>query len=322
MLEQPEPLPGPVLALLEALRDVTEQKRIESEQRFLAEVGPVLATTLDFEETLARVADLAVKDIADLCIIEVVGDDEEVRRLKVVSRDPSKAWLCELLTKIPLDRRRPHLMRSVLETRRLLLIPRVSQETIASFAQSEEHLRALQAAEIRSIVAVSLVAHATLLAAIALVSSTVSRIYGPADVRLAEELAQRAALSIENAHLYRTAQRATQARDDVLGIVAHDLRNPLTSIIMQADLLRRREAEPEGRPQKSAEAIKLAAMRINRLIQDLLDVTSIDAGRLSVEASRIPTQQIISDFVEAQRALATSASLELRLDIDPDLPEV
>jgi PAS domain S-box-containing protein len=313
---------GGKTVLTVALRDITEQKQLENEQRFLAEAGLILATTLDYEETLSRIAELAVRDVADLCIVEVVEDDQEVRRLKVASRDPSKAWLCEVLTQVPLDRRRPHLLRSVLETRRPVFMQHPSAETIASLAQSEEHHRALRAAEIRSMVAVPLVAHGRLLGAIAWVSSTVSRVYGPADVRLAEELARRAALSIENARLYREVRRATQARDDVLGVVAHDLRNPLNNILMQVNLLRRQREEPERQAQKPAEAIERAAIRMNRLIQDLLDVARMEAGRLSVEPARVPAYPIVSDSVEAQKALATSASLELRLEAAPDLPEV
>ncbi len=305
-----------------ALRDITEQKRIENEQRFLAEVGPLLATTLDYEEILTRIAELAVRDIADLCIVEIVEDAEEARRVKVASRDPSKASLCELLSQIPLDRGRSHLLQSVLETRQSVLMQRPSAEMLASLAQNEEHQRALRTAAIGSMVAVPLVAQARLLGAIAFVSSTASRVYGPADVRLAEELSQRAALSIENARLYRTARRATQARDDVLGIVAHDLRNPLNSILLHAQLLRNLSAEPTGRAHSATEAIERAAKRMNCLIQDLLDVTRMEAGHLSIQQTRIPAQQIVSDAVEAQRPLADSTSVELRLAVALDLPEI
>ncbi|HWU89152.1 MAG TPA: PAS domain S-box protein [Kofleriaceae bacterium] len=305
-----------------ALRDMTEQKRIENEQRFLAEVGPVLATSLDYEETLTRIAELAVRDLADLCIIDVVGDDEEVRRFKVASRDPSKAWICEVLTQPPPDRRHPHLLQSVLETRQPVLLQGPSSEMIASLAQSEGHLRALRAAEIRSVVAVPLVIHARVLGAIAFVSSMASRGYGAADLRLAEELARRAALSIENARLYREARRATQVRDDVLGIVAHDLRNPLNGILLYANLLRSHPAECQRRSPDAAEAIERAATRMSRLIEDLLDVTRMESGRLSVEQARVAAAQLVCDAVASQTPLATAASLELRLDVAADLPDL
>jgi PAS domain S-box-containing protein len=306
-----------------ALRDATEQKRREDEQRFLAQVGSTLASTLDYEDTLTSIAQLAVGNLADFCLLDIVEEGGDVRRLKVTSRDSSKAWLCDLLMRIPLDRKRPHLAWSVLETERPVLMQELPPDAIASFSQSEDHLRALRAVDPKSIIAVPLLAHAKLLGVLILVSSTSSRMYGPADVRVGEELAQRAALSIESARLYRTAQRAIQARDDVLGVVAHDLRNPLGNILGQASLLEARTSEPERRSsQKSAEAIKRAATRMNRIIQDLLDVTRIEAGRLPIDYARVPARTIVSDFVKTQQPRLVSASLELRLEVAPSLPEV
>lgn len=302
------------------LRDITEQRRIEREQRFLAEVGPVLATTLEYEETLSKIAEVAVRDLADLCIVDIVEDDGEVRRLKVLAREPSKARVAETLTRLPLDRKRPHLVGAVLETKKPVLIERVTSDVIASWAQSEEHLRALRDLDTRSVLGMPLLAHGKLLGALVLVSST--RAYGPPDLQLGEELAHRAALSIENARLYRVANRAIQVRDDVLGIVAHDLRSPLNSIAMAASLLRGCGAELERRSRKSVGAIERAVDRMNRLIQDLLDVASMEAGRLSIERGRVHTVQIVSDALEAQRPLAASSSLELHADLPPDLPDV
>jgi PAS domain S-box-containing protein len=313
---------GAPLSYIAQIEDITERKRSENEQRFLAEAGLVLAATLDDEELLRKLAVLAVRDVADLCIVEVVGDCLQLRPVQVSSRDPSKDWLCEVLMRTPINRSRPHLMQAVLETRQPVLLQRPSEELIASFAQSEEHHRALRAAEIRSMVAVPLVTRERLMGAMAFVSSTAERVYGPADVRLAEELARRAAMSIDNARLYREARRATQARDDILGIVAHDLRNPLNSILMQAALLRVRRAHPEQRFQKPAEAIERAVARMNRLIEDLLDVTRMEAGGQSVEPARVPIQQVLSEAVESQKSLATSASVELRCEAARELPEV
>jgi PAS domain S-box-containing protein len=305
-----------------SLRDVTAQKRAEADQTFLAEAGAVLSSTLDYEQTLTGIAELAVRSLADLCVVDVVEDHGEVRRLKVASRDPSKAWVCDVLAQIQLDPSRPHLVTSVLEAKRPLLLQRPSPEDIALFAQNEEHLRALRAIEPRSIIVVPLLTQGTLVGAIALVSSSASRVYGPAEVRLTEELAVRASHAIEHARLYRTAQRAIQARDEVLGIVAHDLRNPLNSILMQAALVRLFKSEEVHKAAKAAEGIERAARRMNRLIQDLLDVTSMEAGRLSVEHARVPAGQIVIDSVEAQRSLASSASLELWLEVERDLPEL
>lgn len=305
-----------------ALRDITEQKRTESEQRFLLDAGSVLVSTLDDESTLRSVAQMAARDLADLCIVDITVEDEELGKRIVASRDPSMTWVCDALMQTPLDRRRPHQVWSALETTKPTLMQGLSPEIIASLAPTEDQLRALRAVDAQSVIVVPLTVRGKLLGVMILVSSTPSRVYGPADVRLAERLGRGVALSIENGRLYRVTQRAVKARDDVLGVVAHDLRNPLGAILMHAALLRRRGAEPERRSQKPAEAIERAATRMNRLIQDLLDVSRIEAGHLSIEQARVSAGQVISDAVEAQRLLAARASLELQLDVARDLPEV
>ena len=141
------------------VRDISERKRVENEQRFLAEVGAVFAGTLEYEDTLNNITRLAVRDFADLCIVDIVEDSGEVRRLKVVSRDSSKAWACDLLMQNPVDRKRSPLLRSILETRHPVLIEKVTSEMVASWARSEEHLRALRDLDPRSLIAVPLLAH-------------------------------------------------------------------------------------------------------------------------------------------------------------------
>jgi signal transduction histidine kinase len=128
------------------------------------------------------------------------------------------------------------------------------------------------------------------------------------------------AVAIENARLYRAATEAIQLRDRVLGIVAHDLRNPLSAILMQASALRRREGD--RRSQKPREMIERAATRMNRLNQDLLDVALMEAGKLTLQRARLSTGDLMVEAVEMQRPLASSSSIELRLDVERGLPEV
>jgi PAS domain S-box-containing protein len=306
-----------------ALRDITERKRVEDEHRFLSEVGPLLAaTTLDLDETLSKIARIAVRDLADVCIVDLIDHDGMDRRLRVVSRDPSMARVCDALEQVPIDRERPNLTGTTLETKGPILMQRPSPEDIEALSQTDDHLRALKAIDLQSLMLVPLLAHGKLLGTVALISVAPSRVYEPEDMRVAQELANRAALAIENARLYGTAQRATQMRDEVLRIVAHDLRGPLAVIVIEAGLLRRRGPEPERRSATSAEAIKSAAARMNRLIQDLLDVARMEAGRLHVEPCRTQAVQIASHAVETQRPLASAASLDLRLDVAQDVPDV
>jgi len=304
------------------VRDITDRKRIEREQRLLAEAGAVLSASLDYEQTLTTLGRLMVRDLADWCVVDIVEDDDRPRRLKVVSGRPEQARLAARLEQLRLDRRLPHLSKPALETRRSFVIEDVTPERLASFGQSEEHLHILRAIGPRSIMGLPLMIRGELRGVLVLMSSTPSRRYAADDLLLGEALAERAALAIENGRLYRAALSATQMRDEVLGVVAHDLRNPVTTIMMQAAALRRRGPEPERRNQKPAESIIRAAKRMNRLIGDLLDVTLIEAGRLGIQRERVAGCELVAEAVEAQRPLATSASLDIRLEIGDGLPDL
>jgi PAS domain S-box-containing protein len=318
-----------VLGMGTVTRDITERKRaeeerqrIDTEQRFLAKAGALMASSLDYELTLSAVGELVVRDFADWCIVDIIDHDERPVRLKVVSAEPRLAPLAARLEQISLDRRRPHLGLTALETRRPFLIEQMTAEKLESLAQSADHLQLLRAIGPRSVMAVPLLIRGQLLGALVFIASTPSRVYGPGDLRLAEALAERAALAIENGHLYHEALRATRLRDEMLGVVAHDLRNPLAAIQMQATALKRKGSEPERRNPKPRETFLRAANRMNRLIEDLLDVSLSEAGQLGIERSRISARQLVADAVEAQRPLASPASLEVRLEPAGDLPDV
>jgi PAS domain S-box-containing protein len=296
------------------LRDITEQKRIEHEQLFLGEIGAIFATSLDSQRTLTNIARVVLREFADFCLIEFADEHGDLRRLEVGTSDPDKAGIVEALKRFPVDRDRPHLSAAILQSKEPQLTAEVTSETIRMIGQSDENRRLLEAIAPTSMMGVPLTVHGRLLGALVVAWCRPERRYTAADLHLLEEVGRRAALALENARLYRAAQQAVQARDQVLGIVAHDLRNPLDTILMQATLLRHRGGEPER--------IERAASRINRLIQDLLDVTRMEAGRLSLDPVRMRAGQVIIDSLQAQQTLLSSGSLEARLEVTPGLPDI
>jgi len=304
------------------LRDITERRQVEIEQQFLAHVSEVLGSSIDYEETLASVASLVVRDLAECCIIDLAEEGGALRRLRIVHRDATKASVTSALQRIELGPDRPFLGSSVLETRQPLLMSEVTAEYLSSLSRNHQHLQALKDLDPKCLLAVPLLAQGQLLGALVFVRTSATAPYEPRDVRLATELGARAALAVHNARLYREAQRATRLRDEVLGIVAHDLRNPLNSIVMQAAVLQRVRPEGERRSRKPGEIIHRAAVRMDRLIQDLLDITRIEAGQFSVACAPLVAQPILRDVTEAQTALVGSAGLELKLDLAPDFPAV
>jgi PAS domain S-box-containing protein len=328
-----DPVKGPPSRIVGTVLDITDRKRAEDalreseakfqriahEQQFLAEVGAILASSLEYEDTLASIAQLAVRELADFCLIEVIEESATVSRL-VVHHDSSKTELLDALRQLPSLGNGPHLAASVLDTRQPLLTCEVTVDHLRSLAQNDDHLRALCALGPKSYIAVPLLAHGRLLGILVLVRTSEQLRYDARDLPLAEELARRAALAVQSAQLYQAAQRAVAAREDVLGIVAHDLRNPLNAILLKSQLLSHTARRPDLT--QDAEDIRRAALRMTRLIQDLLDVGRLEVGRLSVELVPIPADQIVIDAVGAHRLNAVAADLELRCELPDQLPAV
>jgi PAS domain S-box-containing protein len=297
-----------------ALRDVTEQERHQEEQAQLSELGSALASTLELDARLASIARIATKRIADVCMLFLVEHDGRVRRLRVTSRRPEHGWACEVLMRFPFESSREPSVWDELLANRPVIVDEVTDERLVRLAHDDEHLRALRALEPRSAMALPLFAHGKLVGLMLLVASAGSRAYSAADLRFASQVAQRAAYAIDGAQLYAAACQAIESRDRVLRIVAHDLRNPLGNILMQAALL-------EGHDTRAG-AIVRSCRRMNRIIQDLLDVTTMEEGRLAFEPRAVSVREALASALEGEQMLASAASLELELEADRDLPEV
>jgi signal transduction histidine kinase len=165
---------------------------------------------------------------------------------------------------------------------------------------------------------VPLVARDQIIGAIGLYACTEGRRYDEDDLALAHELANRVALALDNARLYREAQDALQARDDVLAVVSHDLGNPLAAIRVGTSLLLR-AVPPEQRGQggwQHLEGIRQSAAQMERLVNDLLDVKRIEAGLLPLHAERQSVEVFVRETLELFSALAEEKDIRLRAVID------
>jgi PAS domain S-box-containing protein len=313
---------GRVLGMGTITRDITEQKRNQNDQTFLSEVEAVLASTSAYEDTLTHIVRLAVRDFADFCSIDIVDEDHSISRLKVMSKDPSKAWISDFLMQLPVDRNHPHFISEVIENLRPVLIERLSSDTIASVFTNEKDIRAVQTSDFKSLIAVPLLARGKLVGVISLVSSSTSRVYGPADVRLAEGLAQRAAVSIENARLLREVQRAVKIREDVLAVVSHDLKNPVTAMGLAAHLLRQFDRMDTGKLTQLANTIQRAVDRMHRLISDLLDFATIQSGTFSIKRSPENVDRVAMPVIDGLRLLAEAKRQALEVNLSSNLPDV
>jgi PAS domain S-box-containing protein len=324
------------------VHDITERKRAEEtarqlieEQaaraaaeaaerraRFLAEASRVLGTSFDYQTTLATLVRLAVPGLADFCVVDVV-DGPTVNRLGVAHVDASKEPLVQEAVRFTRLREAAayHLRKPLMEGESVLL-PFISDEALVANAVSEEHLQLMMQLRPRSLVSVPLRVGDRVSGALTLYMSESGRRYGPADLELAEELARRAALAVENARLFHAAERATRARDEMLGVVAHDLRNPLNTIVMGANLLAELIPETQAALRRQAEIMRRGAQHMNRLIQDLLEVRRIESGRLAIAPRPEAPYVLVCEALETLRPLATAGNLKLKAAVRSDMPRV
>jgi signal transduction histidine kinase/CheY-like chemotaxis protein len=256
------------------------------EQRFLAEASRLLVASLDYTTTLTNLTQLAVPTLADYCIADIVSTDGSIERLAVAHRDPAKqALLYDLQRRYPQAEDAQAGYRKVIRTGESELIGNVSDDFLALFARDAQHLAMLRTIGLRSTICVPLIARGRVLGALSLSSSESKRVYGLTDLALAEDLGHRAAVAIDNARLYHEAQDAVRVRDQFLSIASHELKTPLTSLLGNAQLLQRRAAREgsfSARDQRALHVIADQAVRLNKMIAALLDISRIEMGQLSI----------------------------------------
>ena len=302
--------------------DITAQKRAEEVQRFLAEAGSILALSLDHEKILASLARLAVPTLADWCFVDVVDGDGSIRRVASAHADPEKDALARELMRHPRCPSGPTVSARVIRSGQTWWMPEITDASLAQMSAHPEHLRILRALGLQSGIAVPLVARGRTLGVLRFATCRGGRRYGPDDVRLTEELARRVALAIDNARLYDQAQSALAARERVLRVVSHDLRNPLSAVLAHADILLAAPDAPEEARRQWAGTIRGAAGQMARMIGDLLDASQLEDGRLSVEPGVHAPRPLAVEAVQMLRPLAAERDLRLSHDAPDDLPAV
>lgn len=187
------------------VRDITERNQARQRLQFLAEASVALAGSLNYEVTLATVARLAVPSLADWCVIDLLEEDGNIQAAALVHSDPAKvAWAHALRNRYPIEPDAPAGAPNVIRSGQSEYYPEISDELLEHVAADEEQLALLRSVGYRSIIVTPLEARGRVLGALTLVSTTISRLFSPTDLAMAEELARRAAVAIDNAQLFRT----------------------------------------------------------------------------------------------------------------------
>jgi signal transduction histidine kinase len=211
----------------------------------------------------------------------------------------------------------------VIRTGQSQFLPIMDDRLIESFAVDAEHLRLLRSLAMHSYLCVPLAARGRVLGALTCVTELPHELT-PDALAIAEDLARRAATTIDNVRLYDEAQNAARAREEVLAIVSHDLRNPLGVILTAAaSQVARAPADDYGRlVRKQAETIQRSAQRMSRLIDDLADIGSIEAGRLAIERAPEDPATIVQETADAFQTAAAERGTRIVCAHGRDLPAV
>ncbi len=293
----------------------------ERRSAFLAEVGAALSGSLDHRETLARLATLVVPRLADGCIVDEVDEDGHFGWVVTLHREPRiNAALAEVRALYPPDENPHSRVARAMATGETETVARVTPAFVRALAMDERHLATLGRLEMSSAVFVPLVARGRTVGVLTLMRAG-GREYGPRDVALAEEVARRAALYVDNARLYRSVQSEAAARQKVVSMVSHEVRNPLSTILLNATAVLD-DGAGGGPARPPLEAVVLAAEQIRHLVQDLADVTRLEAGSLPVERAVFGPRLLLREAALLLEPLAARSRVAFEARIAPHLPDV
>ncbi len=307
-------------ATLRALYD--EMRRAQRHAAFLAQASEVLASSLEHDLILQRLAHLAVPALADACSVDLPLPDGQVRRAAVAYAKPElEAAGQAFQARFPVRLEDAGGIGKVLRTGVTEFVPDFAALLAASTVADADYRQSIESLGITTFITVPLISRGRVLGALTLLNSESRRRYTEADVRLAEDIARRAATSLDNGRLYTEAQEAVRARDSFLSVASHELNTPLTSLTLNIQALRRdMEHRPGGGP-ASAEALasKVVAVqrqvsRLSSLVRELLDVSRITAGRLVLEREHLDLAALTREVVPRFSEDLARAGCELHLD--------
>ena len=310
---------GAFLGYIGSIIDVHERKRTEQSSRFLADASAALAKIVDYESTLTKIAGIAVPEFADWSAVDLLSDEQTLRRVSVRHTDPDKVRLAQQLSRrYPPGLNPEYGVGQVIATGQPAIVPDISDEMVARAAQDEQHLELIRQLGLKSYLCVPLTLRGQTIGAITFVMAESGRRFDERDLSVARDLASRAAIAVDNAELYQALRDADRRKDDFLATLAHELRNPLAPLRSGLDLMKL--AGDDAKVLRASLGIMERQTSILiALVDDLLDVSRINRGKFELKKKRIQLNDVIQAAVEASQPLMYAARQEFSLSV-PDHP--
>jgi len=299
--------------------DITRHKQAEERLRILAEAGRTLDSSLDYETTLTNVTAVIVPALADDCIIFLESEAGRLEMETSAHSDPARADIArEFFRHYPLIERPHQPLHVVHRTGQSILMRDAMNVIDVGLALSRDQYESSIGTHVNAGLAVPLRSRGHILGVMVWVSVESARHYGQDDLKLAEEIAVRAALAVDNARLFKTSQDGVAARDRFLAMLGHELRNPLNSISIVARMLER-ESLSDERLTKLRALIGRETRQLSTLVDDLLDVSRMLAGKMSLELQSIDLAALVRESAQSFEDMARQRPLKLVVSV-PEEP--
>jgi signal transduction histidine kinase/ActR/RegA family two-component response regulator len=295
-----------------------ERKRDADRLAVLSRAGELLSSTIDYEATLRNVVGVALPDLADFGFFDVLEPDGSVRRIPRAHQNPRKQELLDATRWVRSERTDMNLC--ALSTGSSGFHPHVDDVWLNEVALSPAHLALMRELAFHSMITVPLRHEDSLLGALTLFFADSPRRHTLDDVRLAEEIARRAAGAVATARLYRALEEAVRLRDEAdrrkdefLAMLGHELRNPLSPIMTALQLMRLR-----GDPSfdRERQIIERQVRHLERLVDDLLDISRVTRGKLELHRRTIEMGEVVAQAVESASPLMEQKRQRLTLAVD------
>jgi PAS domain S-box-containing protein len=298
------------------LYDAQRRSRLDSD--FLARAGSLLSSSLEYEETLGRVADLAVPYFADWCGVDLADEHGEARRLALAHVDPRRVAAARaFMERYPEDPSSPYSVTRVIQTGRAVILEHLTDDDIARGAHDEAHRQAILELDVRSFMIVPLRAHGRTFGAMTFATGSDRRPYGRSDLRLAEQLADRAAIAVDNARSYEEVRRANGLKDDFIATLSHELRTPLNALVGYARMLRR-GLIPSKDYGQAFEVLDRNATALTNIVNDIFDVSRVSSGKLRLNVRRTDVSTLVRQCMEAIEDVARSKPVRVEISLPPE----
>lgn len=275
LLRGPEPSDDLVVT---SFQDISALKRNERRLTFLSEASAILGESVEYHESVERVATLAVPFIADWCAIDVIEGSKEIHRVALAQADPRMQDVADEARRLwAPDESRPGPVGELLRSGRTVHIADITDDMLRDAARDGHHLQVLRKIQIREVLIVSLPGRGQILGALTAVNTGQRSRMGADDVTMIEELGRRVGAAVDTARLMFEAQEAVRVRDEFTAIASHDMRTPLAAVRGFAQLARRHLAgdgiKDEAALDRWLRAIEDGAARLTTLVSDVMDVT-------------------------------------------------